>query len=562
MQSGGTILAAGAPSALVNLGTVVRDGAPGDASRVDIAFNNFSGRYWGILLQGFPPPPIIGAATVEVRTGTLQLAGAVQGLAGGQRNTGVLIVRDAGALLIPGGPLSALYGDLTLDGPGASFPQGQAAISMSSLTLSGGHAFDLPNLTGLSHLILHSAATVTGVNIGTVDVHAGTLTFRGRGELWGVSVDAGATLVLQNADISAGTITGDGEVRVVGAVHWRSGTIEGAGSMVIGPGATLHISADPYIIYYRFPSFWEFSPKTLNRRTVNFGDVLWDDAQNQLYLGADLVNRGTFTIDRDGSIYSSAALEGRHVALINFGTLTSAQRLILRGAGGGVELSNRAGGTVRVASGELRLYGGESGAGAWIVDQGAALIFGGLAGALTGGTISGGGEVRVANSLTLDSAAISGGGDLNVLATGRIAVRGTGMQTIQRARVTSAGTVEVGPAAGLVIDGQLVNNGTIDLGDRSLRITGDFTSSEASTLRLLRHEFVFVEPQVEVLGVANAAGSLVLSADWPAITGYQWRFMRAAAHSGAFGPAAGGGQIAGRTWAVQWVGQEVWATLI
>jgi hypothetical protein len=570
MAADGAILEAGSGSLIMNMGAVVRDGDASTTSRIDVTFYQYVGRQL-VNFGWFPPPaPVRPAGTVEVRSGTLDIAGALpqrvfQPLVGDQLTGGVWIVRGSGTLLIPGGDLVSVYGDITLDGPGASFPAVEGAITIDRLTLSGGRALDFPNLQSVSLLDLTGSAAIDGVGFGQVNLHAGTLTYTGAGQLGVVTLDAGTTLLLRDAIITWASISGPGAVRIAPNVEWQSGIIDGPGSMVIAAGATFHIADNPdnprnsWFRYYG--DEFEYDQKTLARRTVNYGTILWDDGFNSLFLQGELVNRGTFTIDRPGSAYTyHPAFESRHATIVNYGTLTSTYELVLRGAGGGVELSNRAGGTVRVLSGWLRLYGGVSGSGSWIVSRGAALVFGGLSGALHGGSISGEGDIRIGNTLALDSVAVSGSGDMTVVPAGRLEVRGGGAQAYARGRFINAGTVKLFEPATLQLDADVINGGTLDLGYSSLT-ANIFVAHGTSIIRLSHREFVFPEPQLRVSGDALLGGTLLLGLDWNASPGLNWQFMSAPSHSGTFASALGADQAAGRSYAVSWIGNLAWAVL-
>jgi hypothetical protein len=570
MASDGAILAAGAPSVLTNLGTVVRDGDAGTTSRIDITFNQFGGRFGGIFLWGFPPFEPIPAGIVEVRSGTLDIAGNLplrtSAEGGDMLNGGTWIVRDAGTLRLAGGDLAYVFAEVTLDGVHASFAQAQAAVSIRTLTLAGGRGLgDFANLDNVSLLNLESSAIVTGINFGEVHVHGGTLTYRGTGQLGAVTLDGGTTLVLQNTVLHWTNISGAGSVRVVGNVEWQAGILEGPGPMVIGEGATFHIADNPdnpgpYQRYHGW--YFGFDAKTIARRIVNFGTILWDDNDNDLSLIGELVNRGTFTIERYGSLTTYQPYIGTsHAVIINFGDITSEYDLTLRGASGGVALSNRAAGVVHVLSGSLRLFGGVSGGGAWSVDQGAALIFGGLDGMLAGGSIFGDGEIRVGNSLVLDSVAISGGGAMNILAPARVEVRGGGTQSIGRSQVNNAGTFALASQTGLALGGNLTNSGTLDLGYSNLDVSGAFRALGSSVVRMSLHQFVFPQSQFSIGGEAALGGALVIGLDWAADPGFTWQFLSAPSHSGAFASGVGADQADGRVFSVSWVGNLAWATL-
>ena len=168
-------------------------------------------------------------------------------------------------------------------------------LDVQSGTLSIGGGGSLTNGSGLN---IGSGATLrfSGGNT-TLD---GNPTISGGGLFF---IDGGGTFTLNAGTTFAppaatplsltGTLTGAGNLTVSGALSWQNGTMSGAGTTTIAPGAT--VTADSLFAH------------VLSQRTlVNNSTILWSNTGDfELNNGAVITNNGVFEL-RSGAGFSSA----------------------------------------------------------------------------------------------------------------------------------------------------------------------------------------------------------------------------------------------------------------
>jgi hypothetical protein len=532
MRSPGSMVVAagGVDGLLVNYGTLAREGTPGSTTTIGIAVSNHSPMFFGPIilipwLPPLPPPPAPPTGIVDVRTGGLVFTGPVVQKQGEYLNGGDWRVSSSSArLILPGQDVTQANARVALSGAGAAFPQIEAARYVSSLALAGGRAFTFSDpIFRAGSLTLSGSAVLPTIPADELIVQSGEVTITGGGRPFRLEVAAGATLNIGGIT-QIHLVEGAGVLRLSGDVTWTGGRIGGSGTLLITPSA--HFTH----MQQGFFNWGGFS--TLARRTINYGTMHLGVFLNSIAVGGELVNRGTLTIANAEYVSPTAFYEeappGGHI--INFGTFNVMQNLTLRGAAGGVRLTNS--GTVRVMGGSLVLNGGAFGGGSWLADQGAELVFGGLAGSLNGATLGGAGRIRLASTLAWTNVTVTGTGDMVVTPYGRLTIHGTGT-IVTRSSVTNNGVVALADSAAAKVQSNFVNTGELSVGLGNLQVTGDLTLTGTSLLRI-RTTGPATVGWIAVQGQFVQDGSLVGAFAWPAQGGARLEFITAANHTGVF----------------------------
>ena len=289
-----------------------------------------------------------------------------------------------------------------------------------------------------------------------------------------VTVAAGKTWSGTSIVLSGGTIGGPGDVTVTNALDWRGGTMNGAGKTTVS-GA---LDIDPGS--YAFTS--------LGRVLRTQGTGVWRSGYVGVDDGARWENSGTVEFNGEtGSMYRNQSGDNAP-RLVNTGTLK-------KSAGDGttsVDIPvDQLGGSVVQESGVLRFGGGgtiastsEGGTyagGAWALETGADLTGARFAGgtfrlaagtpvhfadgSITGGEITGDGDLALGGDVTWSGGEIGGAGALEQEASGTLAL--AGYVTLER-DVYAYGTTHVEGASVAQVDAsRWHNHGTIELGPQA-----------------------------------------------------------------------------------------------
>ena len=253
------------------------------------------------------------------------------------------------------------------------------------------------------------------------------------------------------------------------------------------------------------------------------------------------MNRGTFDIRAtNGSLNAAGANPGR---VQNFGTINTSGALTFRDSGGGVRLTNS--GTVHVLDGTLTLSGGVAGGGTWTADANTALVFAGRDSSLTGATLGGEGEIRIANRSAWTDTVVSGPGSMSIASAGQLKLVGTA-SAITRSAITNDGNLTLDDGAMARIESNLTNSGQLSLGTGDLTVTGDLTLTPTSMLRV-RTSDEFTIGHLNVQGHAALDGTLTAEFAWAAPTGMTMPFMTVGSSSGNFATVTSTGLLPGQT---------------
>jgi hypothetical protein len=524
IHSAGTLVDGAVASRFINRGTLALDGTPGATTTIAVLFDNQQNAAITTPATNPGVPSslfMILSGIVDDRSGTLAFTGTVAQKNGTSLDTGRWFVGNDGQLILPGPAIDHAGAVFKLSGPNSSFPQLEGASFVNALTLADGRTLTLSNPNLLlsmltivnSSMTLHRPVAWLSVVGGNVTVDAGAVTTR-------LYVGDGATVTLTGtSSVGDGGISGPGLLRVAGRLIWTQGLISGPGQMLILPSGTLQISDREQTLVF-------IAPRVLTRRLVNYGTITWDD-QGDVPISGELVNRGTMNILHRGFLSTA----GTPAYLWNFGTITSAYDLTLRGAGGGVYFYN--GGDVRAIGGSLVLNGGVGGGGTWYAGSGAEIAFGGLADSLSGAVFSGPGRLRIANTSAWTNVSVQDFGEFVVTPYGHLTLGGGSNQIGIGRGVTNNGEVALAGGASWQVFGNVRNNGTLRLGAGSLHIGGALTEGTAATLEVLSTG-PGAGGSVEVQGFATLAGTLRTDFAWVPPLGTVFNFLTTPTHSGAF----------------------------
>jgi hypothetical protein len=353
-----------------------------------------------------------------------------------------------------------------------------------------------------------------------------------------VVVGPGITLLLNGeSEFRNANVFGSGLLRIGGTLNFKSGFITGPGLMLINTTGRLVMDESA-----------GSGSRQLTRRTINHGTIELNDGVHGFQFASEIVNRAVFNIRATDGFLSTPG--NAPAGIRNFGTINVSDDVILRAAGGSVNMNNV--GTVHVTDGTFILNGGVSGGGTWITDSGAEVAFGGKDAVLTGPAFSGDGRVRVANHSTWTDATMSGNGDMIVTVPGRLDLNGTAT-VIRRSAVTNNGTMTLAPGAAARIESSLTNNGVLDLDTGALTVTGDLMMLPGSDLRT-RTTGASSIGNLSVGGMATMDGMLTANFQWLPPMGANLNFFTVGGHGGAFDLVKANGLPAGQTVTFQFVG--------
>jgi hypothetical protein len=339
---------------------------------------------------------------------------------------------------------------------------------------------------------------------------------------------------------SGGLLTGTGALTVTGLTTWTGGFVGGGGRTVAHGG--LRIS-NP-------------GTKVLDDRTIdNEADAIWSDGSLRVARGVVINNLAgaTFDIQANGGSFDN----GPTPIFNNFGTLRKSAGIATVAFHDA--LTNA--GTVDVRAGTLSV--GPAGflvssTGAFMVQNGATLVFADTHALAASVTFAGAGLVVIIGPVTY-------AGDLSLSANSpalrvasRLTVTGTftqtgGNTTLAGGTLSAAGGVSLqgGTLSGSgTIVGNVTNAALIVVGDATsigtLSITGNYTQTVAGSLTLKLGGTVFGRfDQLVVSRTATLAGTLTvrLVNGYTPAAGDTLRVLTAGSLTGTFGTLAGDGAL-------------------
>ena len=354
--------------------------------------------------------------------------------------------------------------DIIGDAGGVLFAAGATLNNTGTLRKSGG--------AGTATLALF----VNNTGAGTVEVQSGTLRFSNGGttdsaldvlavaglEFGGgtFTLEAGVAMSVPApapVSLTGGTLTGAGDLTVNGLLAWSAGTMSGTGKTIADGGMLM--SGPGSVV--------------LDGRTIdNSGTATWDPPSFFAGNGAVFNNTGLIDIigDAGGVLFAAGA------TLNNTGTLRKS------GGAGTATLAlfvnNTGAGTVEVQSGTLRFSNGgttdsaldvlavaglEFGGGTFTLEAGVAMSVPAPAPvSLTGGTLTGAGDLTVNGLLTWSAGTMSGTG--KTIADGGMLMSGPGSVVLDGRTIDNSGTATWDPPSFFAGNGAVFNNtGLIDI---------------------------------------------------------------------------------------------------
>jgi hypothetical protein len=369
-------------------------------------------------------------------------------------------------------------GVLRLDGPVSD--SGSLALASNAQVIENGALMHsgTATLQANASLLLGGGGSETGsyslgngarlaFNAGSFALNAGTsITGTGRVDIAGGTVSVNTALSIVNADIAAGTLTGDSNFTVTGVLTWRGGTMAGAGTTAITASGQLLLSGDA-------------TKYDLGRPIANNGTIMWDGS-GAIYLGngstIDNAPGATFTAVSGAALLANDATaltfvnEGLFVKDAVNGSVTT--------IGAGVTFTNT--GTVNLNRGTLLLAGGGTNsstfnlgantalnfaAGSFNLNAGSALNGPGLV-QITGATVSFNTTLSVMN-LTIAAGTLTGSTTVTVTTmftwTGGT-MAGSGMTMIGGQGLIGGGDTKDLENRPLCNGGMIIWNGSGDIG--------------------------------------------------------------------------------------------------
>ena len=455
----------------------------------------------------------LGSRTINV-DGVLEIPADNSLLAASAGPKGLLHVRSTGFLVKTGGSGGSVIeppidndGDVRLNGAGPT----------TSLSLAGGSGTAISTgsfgQNGPGHVRFSAGAHTIGP--------AG---FDGGVQLSGadITIPGGTTLTSAATEMSAGTLSGAGELRLTfGGFTWSGGTMTGAGQTTVDPGATLVLAADA----------------TLGSRTINVDGVLEIPADNSL-LAASAGPKGLLHVRSTGFLVKTGGSGGSVIEppIDNDGDVR------LNGAGPTTSLSLAGGSGTAISTGSF----GQNGPGNVRFSAGAHTI--GPAG-FDGGVQLSGADITIPGGTTLTSAATftQTAGITTVEAGATLGGPGSTF-ALQQGVLRGTGTA----GGDVVNDGGIVRPGT---STGILTIGGDYTQNATGTLET---EIAGLAPgsgydRLAVGGTATLAGALDLSVEGPfdPPRSSTYDVLTASTRVGAF-DAVGGPDLPGRHYEVEY----------
>jgi hypothetical protein len=454
--------------------------------------------------------PVNNTGAVEILTGTLELWGGGTGTGSFTVQAGATLTFVRGDFLLPDSSTISGGGDVRFTG-GTAYVLGSYAVA-GGTTVSG---------TGTAFFFTAAPAVM-----GSLTIDAGTAAFFG---------DATAGALTQ----SGGLLTGSGALTVTGLTTWTGGFVGGGGRTVARGG--LRIS-NP-------------GTKVLDDRTIdNEADAIWSDGFLRVTAGVVINNLAgaTFDIQANGGTF-----DGRTPIFNNFGTLRKSAGIPT------VTFSDALtnAGTVDVRAGTLSVGPAgflASSTGAFMIQNGATLVFATAHPLAATVTFAGAGLVRVIGPVTY-------AGDLSLSANspaftvvGTLTVTGTFTQTggstmLAGGTLSAAGGVSLqgGTLSGSgTIVGNVTNAALIVVGDATtigaLSITGNYTQTVTGSLTQKLGGTAFGQfDRLVVSSMATLAGTLtvrLVNGYMPA-AGDTLRVLTAGSLTGTFGTLAGDGAL-------------------
>ena len=333
--------------------------------------------------------------------------------------------------------------------------EGTVSTSSGTLKIGGGGvatgAFELGSagtidFAGGDHVWMGS---VTFTDEGSVRISAGT-----------VSVEAGAAITVTNITLTGGVIAGPGDVTITSLLDWTSGGMEGTGATNMPAEGTLRIAGS--------------SIKVLSGRTLNNeGHATWSGTGDIISSTGNAVfnNRpgATFEVQADAafswSLFNNRPVFNNQGTLIRTGNAqrTSFERVEFNNTGSVVveagQLALSGGGrsrgtfTVRPEA-RLDFFGGEYTfeAGTALTDTGPVQLHGGTVSVadgvtvlahnfdLSGGTLSGAGELTVTGTMNWTAGGMDGPGLTTFAPDAVLAISGDSNKAFSHRTVNNAGT--------------------------------------------------------------------------------------------------------------------------
>ena len=317
------------------------------------------------------------------------------------------------------------------------------------------------------------ALSVNNTGAGTVEVTSGTLRFinggttdsaldvlAGAGLEFGggtFTLEAGVDMIvpaLAPVSLTAGTLTGAGDLTVNGLLTWSGGEMSGTGKTIANGG--MAITGNVFLA---------------KRTLVNSDIATWDPITFHVGDGAVIDNTGTIDIIADA---------GGQFHVTTVSTLNNTGTLLKSGGTGtatlALSVNNTGAGTVEVTSGTLRFINGgttdsaldvlagaglEFGGGTFTLEAGVDMIVPALAPvSLTAGTLTGAGDLTVDGLLTWSGGEMSGTG--KTIANGGMAI--TGNVFLAKRTLVNSDIATWDPITFHVGDGAVIDNtGTIDI---------------------------------------------------------------------------------------------------
>jgi len=396
---------------------------------------------------GISAPVMLNSRTLQ-NDGTVNLGGDVSG-SGVIANNGTLNTLGnltIGAVLNNSGQVAT--SDVLLLAGGGTHTGSFTVTAPGNLVFSSGtHSISGGSIGGTGTLSFTGATATVGVplNVGGLSVSGGTATLNG-------SASAGAFTMI------AGTLSGSATLTLTNGGTWTGGTMSGSGTTINPSAKTISIPA----------------PVTLNRTLQNNGT---------LSVGGNVSGSGT--IDNQGTI-NAAANVTIAAAVNNSGQIATSTLLSLGGNGvhsgtftaiapgvidfnGGTQTisGTLAGtGTVRFSGAAATVSGTWSGMPIEVSGGSAALNSSGTIPALTlsGGTLTGSGNVTVSGPSTWSGGTIAGSGALTFGNGATITMTGANAATLSRP-LLNQGTINFAAASSaMVINGvPITNSGTLDI---------------------------------------------------------------------------------------------------
>lgn len=293
-----------------------------------------------------------GAMSALSNAGTLSMAGSIA-ISSAMNNSGTLDVQTGAIVTLSGGGTWSGAQGVTIGTSAMMSLAGGTHTLGGTITVSG---------TGEMHFS-GASATLTGAytSTGVTRISSGSATF--------ANTQAATTTQLV---LSGGTLGGTGQLDVSQAFTWSGGGLSGLGVLNVLAGATASL---------------EGGVKSMTERLLQIGGTAtWSSGDINSGSGAQLTIAPGGSLATPGGVLMHYNLGGGMPALNNAGTLTTNGTL-------GVSTMFNNSATLSVESGTVTLSGG----GTWSGTQGVTVANGAMI-ALTGGTHSLGGAISVAGT--------------------------------------------------------------------------------------------------------------------------------------------------------------------